>query len=403
MNITEIWEKLAIEQGGTIVYLILDGLGGIQDAATGLTEMQAAATPNLDALAKRSSCGLLEIIGAGITPGSGPGHLALFGYDPLTYNIGRGVFSALGIGFPLQEGDVPARINFCTVDSQGAVTDRRAGRIDTASNEKLCAKLREGIKLEGVSFFIETESEHRAVLVLRGKNLQGEITDTDPGRTEVKPLTASALTEKSEKTASVIHQFLLQAQELLQSEHPANMILLRGFDTYRPVPSIKQRFHLDGLCIAEYPMYKGVSRFLGMDVVDSTGGVKGLIHNFKEQFAPHHQFYFLHVKYPDKAGEDKNFQKKVKAIEEVDRFLPEILALNPDVLVITGDHSTPAAMGLHSWHPVPMMLHSKNARIDQIERFDELACIQGGLGMRHAVDLMGLSLAHAGRLKKFGA
>jgi 2,3-bisphosphoglycerate-independent phosphoglycerate mutase len=403
MDITQVWEKLAMEQGGRIVYLILDGLGGIQDRTIGKTELEAAKKPHLDALAKNSSCGLLEIIGAGITPGSGPGHLALFGYNPLEYDIGRGIFSALGIAFPLRQGDIAARFNFCTVDSSGKITDRRAGRLETSINEKLCAKLREGLDLGEVEFYIKTESEHRGLLVLRGKDLEGHLADTDPGLTNVEPLEPVALSSKSEKTATVLKKILAHAKKVLQEERPANMILLRGFEKYHPVRGIKERFLLNGLCIAGYPMYKGVSRFLGMDVIDSEGGIKGLIQDFKKNYNDEHDFYFIHVKYTDKAGEDGNFAKKVQVIEEVDSYIPEILSVKPDVLVITGDHSTPSVMGLHSWHPVPVLLQAKTARIDRVDRFAEISCLQGSLGMRKATDLIGLALAHAGRLKKFGA
>lgn len=403
MEVTEVWETLALDQGGKIVYLILDGVGGIQDPVKGKTELEAANKPNLDALAKKSSCGLLEIIGAGITPGSGPGHLALFGYKPLEYDIGRGIFSSLGIDFDLQEGDVAARFNFCSMDDDGKITDRRAGRIETSLNEKLCEILRLGLDLGGVEYFIDTVSEHRGVLVLRGAGLDGDIADTDPGQTGMSPLDPVALSPNSEKTVSLLKKVLVHAQNALKDQHPANMILLRGFEKYSPVRGLKERFHLDGLCIAEYPMYKGVSRFLGMDVINSTGGIKGLIRNLKDNFNEDHNFYFIHVKYTDKAGEDSDFDRKVSVIEEVDGYIPEILKLNPDVLAITGDHSTPSAMGQHSWHPVPVLIHAKNARVDHVDRYDDISCIQGSLGQRPATDLMGLSLAHAGRLKKFGA
>jgi 2,3-bisphosphoglycerate-independent phosphoglycerate mutase len=402
-DITKIWESLALDHGGKIVYLVLDGIGGIQDPHRGVTELQAANKPHLDALAKKSSCGLLDIVGAGVTPGSGPGHLALFGYQPLEYNIGRGIFSALGIDFKLREGDVAARFNFCSVDKGGNITDRRAGRISTDVNEKLCEKLRIGLNLGDVKVFIQTESEHRGFLALRGTGLGGEITDTDPGELHVKPLEPKALNENSKRTAELLTQVIKHAAEVLKEEHPANMILLRGIEKYHPVRGLKERFLLDGLCIAEYPMYKGVSRFLGMDVRSSTGGMQGIVKNLKETFNDGHNFYFLHFKNTDKAGEDGDFEKKIKAIEEVDKYIRGIMELNPDVLVVTGDHSTPSAMGVHSWHPVPVLIHSKNARIDRVDRFDEISCIYGALGQRPAVDLMGLSLAHAGRLKKFGA
>lgn len=403
MDLSKIWERLALPEGGKIIYLILDGLGGAPYGEKKLTELQAARKPHLDQLAKMSSCGLLEIVGAGITPGSGPGHMALFGYDPIEHNIGRGVFSALGIGFPLEKGDVAIRFNFCTRGSDGKIIDRRAGRIPTAKNEELCQKLRDGLDLGDVKYFVCTESEYRGVLILRGEDLGGHIADTDPGRIDHHPRDPLATNAQSEKTAQALKTFVKHAQNVLSDQQAANMILLRGAEKFYPIRGLKERFLLDGLCIAEYPMYKGVSRLLKMDLVDFKGGIGATIENLKQNFSDRYNFYFVHVKYTDKAGEDGNFEKKVQVIEEVDRYIPEILQLQPDVFVVTGDHSTPAAMRGHSWHPVPVILHSKYARIDHVAHFDEISCLQGALGQRRATDLMGLALAHAGRLQKFGA
>ncbi|GAB4234842.1 MAG: 2,3-bisphosphoglycerate-independent phosphoglycerate mutase [Chlamydiales bacterium] len=403
MDIGTIWEDLILEKGGKIIYLILDGLGGIPHPVTKKTELQSASKPHLDQLAKESSCGLLEIIGPGITPGSGPGHLALFGYDPLQHNIGRGVFSALGIGFDLQEGDVAARVNFATGDHKGNITDRRAGRIETSLNQTLCEKIRQNLAFKDIEVFIETVSEHRAALILRGKNLQGHIQDTDPQRTGVLPLEPKPLDEQSRETANYIKKFIAQAHEVLKDEPKANRVLLRGFEAYHPIRGLKERFKLNGLCIADYPMYRGVSRFLGMDTQNPEGGLEGKVRCLKDHYEKEYDFFFIHVKQTDKAGEDHNFDKKIYAIEEVDTIIPKILELRPDVLIVTGDHSTPAAMGKHSWHPVPVLVHAKTARIDSVEHFDELSCIHGSLGTRRGVELMGFALAHAGRLTKFGA
>jgi len=404
MDITTIWEDLVWKRGGRIVYLVLDGLGGIPHPTTGCTELQAARTPNLDALAKQSSCGLLEMVGPGITPGSGPGHLTLFGYDPVRYRVGRGVLSALGIDFDLQPGDVAARANFATVDQAGLVTDRRAGRIATDLNKLLTQKIRDQVSLdfEG-TFFFETVSEHRAVLVLRGGDLSGQLPDTDPQGTGIKPEEPKAKAEVAKKTALLVQSFLRQAADILADETPANMVLLRGFERYDPLPSLHQRFSLHGVCMADYPMYRGVSRLIGMDVVPHPGGLDERFQVLSSIYGKDYDFYFLHVKKTDSLGEDADFDSKVAKLEHVDTLLPQIIELNPDVLVVTADHSTPAVMGRHSWHPVPVMIKGKYARVDEVDRFDDYACAKGMLGLRPGTHLMGLALANAGRMQKFGA
>lgn len=404
MDITEIWEDLVWERGGRIIYLILDGLGGIPHPDRHLTELQAAHTPNLDALAQKSSCGLLEIVGPGITPGSGPGHLTLFGYDPLKYRIGRGVLSALGIDFDLQPGDVAARANFATLGDDGTVTDRRAGRIATDVNQRLVQKIRDRVSLdfEG-TFFFETVSEHRAVLVLRGNDLSGKVQDTDPQSTGIAPNPPKAMAQEGEKTAGLIQSFLRQVIEVLADEQPANGVLLRGFERFDPLPSLKERFALDGVCIADYPMYRGVSRLIGMDVLPHPGGLAERFDTLASIYGDDHNFYFIHVKKTDSLGEDADFGSKVAKLEQVDQLLPKITALNPDVLVVTTDHSTPAVMGSHSWHPVPVMLKAQHARVDSVDRFDDYACANGMLGLRPGTHLMGLALANAGRMQKYGA
>ncbi|NJL87003.1 MAG: 2,3-bisphosphoglycerate-independent phosphoglycerate mutase [Leptolyngbyaceae cyanobacterium SM1_1_3] len=403
-DITKIWEDLVWEEGGKIVYLILDGLGGLPDAERGGTELQVADTHNFDQLAKESSCGLLEIVGPGITPGSGPGHLALFGYDPLHYRVGRGVLSALGIDFDLQAGDVAARVNFATVDEAGNISDRRAGRIATDLNQKLTQKIRDQVSLDfDGTFFFETVSEHRAVLVLRGANLGGNLVDTDPQQTGVPAAEPRAKDDGSQLTEKLICSFVEQVKSVLAAEKPANMILLRGFERYEPLPSLQERFKLKGLCIADYPMYRGVSRLIGMDLVDPPGGIEARFKALQAQYAKDYNFFFVHVKKSDSLGEDADFDSKVSLIETVDRLLPLITTLAPDVLVVTADHSTPATMGQHSWHPVPLLIYGAHTRVDGVAQFDEYACRRGMLGTRPGTHLMGLALANAGRLQKYGA
>ncbi|HWU37342.1 MAG TPA: 2,3-bisphosphoglycerate-independent phosphoglycerate mutase, partial [Candidatus Acidoferrum sp.] len=317
-----------------IVFLIMDGLGGIQMEGKGGTELQVARTPNLDQLAKVSSCGLLDPVGPGITPGSGPAHFALFGYDPIQYNIGRGILEATGIDFPLTEKDVVARINFATVDSAGKVVDRRAGRISTDTNERVCEKISKALKPgAGLEVIVKTVKEHRGILVLRGEGLRGEIQDTDPEREGSPPLEAKALVPEAKATAARVQDILAQTRRILSDEPKANMILLRGFAKHTRYPSMKERYGLNALAIAAYPMYRGISRLLGMTVLAAVSNLEEQFRALADQF-PKYDFFFLHVKQTDSRGEDGNFDAKVAVIEEVDRYIPRVKALNPDVLVV---------------------------------------------------------------------
>ena len=385
-----------------IVLMVLDGLGGLSAEPGGSTPLEAADTPNLDALAKEGICGLHEPAGPGITPGSGPAHLALFGYDPRQYQVGRGVLSALGIGLDLQDGDVAARGNFCTVDDDGKVTDRRAGRIGSEKGRELCAILNE-IAIPGIEVFVEPVKEYRFVLVLRGEDLSAHIADTDPQQTGKKPREVEATSGKAEDTASLVQQFLDQAREKLADHHPANMVLLRGFSSQPDWPSFREVFGLRGTALADYPMYRGVARLLDMNAPDCGHPLENKIKVVGESWEDF-DFFYLHVKRTDSVGEDGDAATKRNLIEQADQQLPALRELGADVLIVTGDHSTPAAMESHSWHPVPTVLWAKNARLDSVTTFGEKACIAGGLGPRFAAtDLMPLALAHAERLKKFGA
>lgn len=386
-----------------IVLLVLDGLGGLPGEPGGATALESASTPNLDDLAARSICGLHQPIAAGVTPGSGPAHLALFGYDPIQYQVGRGVLSALGIGFDLQPEDVAARGNFCTLDEEGLVADRRAGRIPTEKNEELCELLRDGIDLPGVEFFVETVKEYRLLLVLRGEGLGDELDDTDPQETGVEPLAPEPLSSAAEQTADLVEEFLAQARDILADQRPANGILLRGFSSRPSWPPVGYVYGLRAAAIAAYPMYRGVAELVGMEVLETGTTMEEERDALKEHW-DEFDFFFLHVKPMDSAGEDGDFERKVALIEEADALVPRILELEPDVMVVTGDHSTPSQMQYHSWHPVPVLLWSGRCRTDGVETFGERACLLGGLGPRlPATDLMPLALAHAGWLEKFGA
>jgi 2,3-bisphosphoglycerate-independent phosphoglycerate mutase len=399
-----LWEELA-RDGGRIALLVVDGLGGLPDPKTGRSELATATTPHLDELAAGGACGLIEPVAAGVTPGSGPGHLALFGYHPLRYRIGRGILSALGSEFELVEGDVAARVNFATVDAWGRVQDRRAGRIATEENRALCKRIRENVTLEdGVEWFLEPVRDHRAVLVLRGPGLSGAVGDTDPHRTGVAPRPVEARQSDARRTARLVECWVDRCGRVLAGEKRANAILLRGFGTHRPLPSLEARFGLRGACLAEYSMYRGLSRLLGLEVAPRPGDPTSLFEReLPSYWREDHDFCFLHFKATDSSGEDGHFDAKVAALEQLDGLIPHLVALDPAVLVVTGDHSTPARMAEHSWHPVPLLIRAPSARVDDVRAFDELACARGALGLRPTLDVMGLALGHAGRLRKFGA
>ena len=394
-------QSLAIPGTTKIVLLSADGLGGFPHPDTGRSELETARLPHLDALARRAACGLIRHVGPGITPGSGPGHLGLFGYDPLHYQVGRGVLEALGIDFDLRAGDVAARGNFCTVDAEGRITDRRAGRIPTSRCVELVDRLRR-IRLPGVLVFVEPVKEHRFVLVLRGAGLSGRLSETDPQATGTPPLPVHALSPDGEATAARVNQFVREVSGLLADAAPANMILLRGFDRLPALPRFPEVFGLRAAAIAAYPMYRGLARFVGMDVLKTGATFPDEV----KTLAAHrdaYDFFFLHYKDTDKAGEDGDFPGKVAALERLDADIPGIEALRPDVLVVTGDHASPAVLKGHSWHPVPVLLTGPYAAADAVDRFTERACVAGSLGTLASHHLMPLVMANALRLTKFGA
>ena len=399
--------RLAVPSQTKIVFLVMDGVGGLPLEPGGLTELETASTPNLDALASRSVCGCTMPIGPGITPGSGPGHLALFGYDPLRFIIGRGVLEALGIDFDLGPGDVAGRGNFCTVDNQGKVTDRRAGRISTETCVRLTKLLRENIRLPGVEFFVEPVKEHRFVLVLRAEGLGGDISESDPQQVgaaplDIRPLPSASDHAASQRTADLVNDFTAQARRILSGEPTANMVLLRGLDKRPSIPTMSNVYGLRCAAIAVYPMYRGLAKLVGMTALPT--GTK-LVDEFDtlEQHWNDYDFFYLHFKYTDSRGEDGDFAAKVAMVEEFDRYVPRVMALQPDVVVVTGDHSTPSLLKGHSWHPVPSLVHSHYCRCDGTAKFGERTCARGALGTFPAVDLMPLAMANALRLAKFGA
>jgi 2,3-bisphosphoglycerate-independent phosphoglycerate mutase len=395
------------QSGDKIVLLVMDGLGGLPLESDGKTELESAHKPNLDALAAGGSCGLSIPVRLGIEPGSGPAHLSLFSYDPIQYEIGRGVLEAMGIGFELTEHDLAARGNFATAAADGTITDRRAGRINTDECIRITAKLQAATAdlLPGYQIFVQPVQEHRFVLVIRGAGLGGALTETDPGVTGKPPLPVedTSGTAAGQHTTELVNRWVAKARETLADEPKANTVNLRGLAKDPGLPQLRDIYGLKAAAIAVYPMYKGVARLVGMEVVNFAGD------------RPHHEiaalekawndydFFFIHVKKTDSYGEDGNFAAKAHEIEAVDAVIPRILALQPGSLIVTGDHSTPAKLRSHSWHPVPTLLWSPRAMPDAVQSFGERTCATGQLGLFHATNLLPLAMAHAGRLKRFGA
>ena len=404
MNDFDVLRTLAQPNDTKLVLLVMDGVGGLPMRPDGPTELEAAHTPNMDRLAREGSTGLHVPIALGVSPGSGPAHLALFSYDPLRYQVGRGVLEALGIGFDLQPNDVAARGNFCTLDPEGRIVDRRAGRIPTEECVRLTELLQQRTRLDGVEHFVLPVKEHRFVFILRGEHLSDQLTETDPLVTGKSPLPVQPLTptEEARHTAALVNAWLTQAREVLKNEPRANGVNLRGWGRDPQLPQFPEIYRLKAAAIAVYPMYRGVARLVGMELVEHGT-------HLEEEFAAlrtywdRYDFFFLHVKPTDSRGEDGDFDAKVAVIEAVDRLVGEMMALQPDVVLITGDHSTPAKLRSHSWHPVPFLLWSDTAMPDGAQAFGERECARGVYGCIPATALVPLMLGHAGRLSRFGA
>jgi 2,3-bisphosphoglycerate-independent phosphoglycerate mutase len=401
MDIQALVEELKLKNEHKIVLLVADGLGGLPVEPGGPTELEAAKTPNLDVLARQGVQGLSIPIAPGITPGSGPGHLGLFGYDPVKYLIGRGALEATGVGFKLGAKDVAVRCNFCTLDAQGNITDRRAGRIPTEESAPLAIKLRQ-VKIPKVELFVEPVKEHRFCVIFRGEGLGGNVADTDPQKTGVPPLDPVAADLQNQRTADVARQFIAQARAILIDQPKANGLTMRGFSAAPHIPTYEEVYGLKPAAIAVYPMYKGLAQLVGMEIVGKPNTLAEEI-DVLEQAWKDYDFFFVHFKYTDSRGEDGNFPEKVKMIEQFDAIVPRVMKLKPKVLVVTGDHSTPARLASHSWHPVPTLLVSDTCRPDGLTAFGEKQAILGGLGQFQAIYLMPLALAHAEKLGKFGA
>ena len=395
--------ELSVKTDSKILLLILDGLGGLPMDPSGPTELEAADAPNFDALAARSDLGLSLPVAAGVSPGSGPGHLALFGYNPLRHVVGRGVLSALGVGFDLGENDLAARLNFATLDESGKISDRRAGRIPSEKGAQLVELLNENVAFDGVETFVTHEKEYRAVAVFRGEGLSDSLADSDPQRVGLEPLPVKPTDDspEAERSAALANAFVDQANEILRDQHPANTVLMRGFGMHPALLSFEEIYELDAAAIASYPMYKGLARLAGMELLKEGQGIAGEFETLRENW-DHHDFFFLHVKPTDAAGEDGDFGRKAAVIEEVDAQIPDLLDLGPGALAVTGDHATPAKLKSHSWHGVPFLLSSPYT-LPTAESFGERACSGGSLGAFPAEEIMGLLMGHALKLNRYGA
>jgi 2,3-bisphosphoglycerate-independent phosphoglycerate mutase len=407
MNLDALYSSLTLKTDAKLALIVLDGLGDVATREQGyLTPLEAAATPNLDALTKGSAQGRMIPVAPGITPGSGPGHLGLFGYDPLEFQVGRGVIEALGLGLELRAGDIAARANFCTLNDRGIVTDRRAGRIDTPVCEELCALLASKVKKIGdVEVVIKAGKGHRFVVIFRGKGLEGPLSDADPHREGLpipKAVALNAKSAKANKAAKLVGDFYKAALPVIEKRKPANGFLLRGIAHQPMIPSFPYRYGLRAACIAVYPMYKGLAQLVGMAKLEGAQTISEQFKRYRTEY-DHYDFFFIHYKYPDMYGEDGNFGAKREAIEEFDAALPILLEKKPDVLAITGDHSTPCIVKGHSWHPQPVLVHSMFSGSDKLDRFTETGANNGSLGVFEAKYLIRLMQANARMFDKFGA
>jgi 2,3-bisphosphoglycerate-independent phosphoglycerate mutase len=398
--------QIARRTDSRIVFIVLDGLGGVLGEAP--TALQASKHPNLDALASRSALGRHIAVAHGVTGGSGPGHFAIFGYDPLGLDVGRGLLEALGVGVDVRPGDVAIRGNYCTVDDQGILVDRRAGRIPTDQSAALTAMLATAMEqIEGARVEMHPGLQHRFAAVLRGTDLGADVADTDPQVKGVPPLLARARHARSGKTARIANAIVERAREVLGDRDVANSILLRGFSSRPDVLTLAELALLRPCAIAAYPAYRGVAAILGMDLIDGVGPTSSIadeVDALERVWNDGYDFFFLHVEATDSAGVDGDEERKGRVIEDFDAQLARIVALEPDVIVVTGEHSTPGPLAGHSWHPVPLLISGPWTESKGAARFDEVSCHEGRLGCAFpAPAILRMAMAQAGKLAKYGA
>ncbi|UCE82826.1 MAG: 2,3-bisphosphoglycerate-independent phosphoglycerate mutase [Deltaproteobacteria bacterium] len=403
----DLLSSLAVQNDTKVLLLVLDGVGGLA-GPQGKTSLEAAHTPNLDALAKSGVCGFHDPVAPGITPGSGPAHIGLFGYDPFRYLIGRGVLDTAGTPFVFATGDLASRLNFATLAADGTISDRRAGRIPDEEGQRVTDLLAKNIKeIEGVQVLLQHVKEYRAAAIFRGKRLDGHLCDSDPQKVGLKPLDVAPTQEnptvEAKEAARLANTFIVRAKEILAAEAKANFVMMRGFDVYEPLPDFCELFKWRACAVAGYPMYKGVAKLAGMRVIEEGQSTVEEEIDLVIRELPKTDFLFLHVKKTDSKGEDGDFEGKVEVIEHFDRLLPRLVDLKPDVFCVTGDHSTPCSLRSHSWHPVPICIAAETARVDACQTFSETSFLTGGLGRIHSTDVVPLLLAHAERLQKYGA
>jgi len=400
MDRETIVRETSVKTDSKIILFVMDGLGGLP--LDGKTELETAHTPNLDRLAAQSVCGLTDPVFMGITPGSGPAHLSLFGYDPTKYILGRGILEALGIGVEVGKNDLVARGNFATL-KQELIVDRRAGRIPTSENEELCQKLNDSLReVDGIKVSFFPGKEHRFVVKFTGAVLSDSLSDADPQKENKPSVPTKALSPEAEHTAHVVNEFIDRVTEILKDSPKTNTVLLRGFSGCPSLPTMSELYKINAAAVANYPMYKGLARLVGMKIIDAGPNVSDLF-DATEKHYKDYDFFYIHLKKTDSAGEDGNFEAKKEAIEEADGYIPRLLDLKPEVLVVTSDHSTPSLLKSHSWHPNPFLLFSSSSQPDAVNQYSERECSQGFLGRFQAIYAMPLMLAHAGKLKKFGA